>query len=65
MSEWKIRFGTAGTSDSFTAMGYKNSLDIPAYTEKMGLDAFESVSYTHLDVYKRQAPWRPPMSCTA
>ena len=41
MSEWKIRFGTAGISDSFTAMGYKNSLDIPAYTEKMGLDAFE------------------------
>ena len=41
MSEWKIRFGTAGTSDSFTAMGYKNSLDIPAYTEKTGLDAFE------------------------
>ena len=41
MSEWKIRFGTAGTSDSFTAMGYKNSLDIPAYTEKMGLGAFE------------------------
>lgn len=41
MSEWKIRFGTAGTSDSFTAMGYKNSLDIPAYTEKMGLDSFE------------------------
>ena len=41
MSEWKIRFGTAGTSDSFTAMGYKNSLDIPAYTEKMGLDTFE------------------------
>ena len=48
MSEWKIRFGTAGTSDSFTAMGYKNSLDIPAYTEKMGLDAFESVR-----------PWSP------
>ena len=41
MSEWKIRFGTAGTSDSFTVMGYKNSLDIPAYTEKMGLDTFE------------------------
>ena len=41
MSDWKIRFGTAGTSDSFTAMGYKNSLDIPAYTEKMGLDSFE------------------------
>ncbi len=37
----RIRFGTAGTSDSFTAKGYKNSLDIPRYTEEMGLDAFE------------------------
>ena len=41
MSDWKIRFGTAGTSDSFTAQGYKNSLDIPEYTAKMGLNAFE------------------------
>ena len=32
MSEWHIRFGTAGTSDSFEAKGYKTSLDIPAYT---------------------------------
>ena len=40
-SAGRIRFGTAGTSDSFAAMGYKSSLDIPAYTEKMGLDAFE------------------------
>ena len=39
--DWKIRFGTAGTSDSFTGMGYKNSLDIADYTEKMGLDALE------------------------
>lgn len=39
--ENRIRFGTAGESDSFSAMGYKSSLDIPAYTEKMGLDAFE------------------------
>ncbi len=39
--DWKIRFGTAGTSDSFAAKGYKNSLDIPAYTAEMGLDAFE------------------------
>ena len=39
--DWKIRFGTAGTSDSFAALGYKNSLDIPAYTAEMGLDAFE------------------------
>ena len=41
MSDWKIRFGTAGTSDSFAAKGYKSSLDIPAYTAEMGLDAFE------------------------
>ncbi len=36
-----IRFGTAGISESFDAMGYKNSLDIPAYTAKFGLHAFE------------------------
>lgn len=36
-----IRFGAAGTSDSFAAMGGKSSLDIPAYTEKFGLHAFE------------------------
>ena len=41
MSDWKIRFGTAGTSDSFAVQGYKNSLDIPAYTAGMGLNAFE------------------------
>ena len=41
MSEWHIRFGTAGTSDSFEVKGYKSSLDIPAYTAEMGLAAFE------------------------
>ena len=41
MSDWKIRFGTAGTSDSFAAQGYKSSLDVPEYTAKMGLNAFE------------------------
>ena len=42
MSEaWSIRFGTAGTSDSFAAQGYKSSLDVPEYTAKMGLNAFE------------------------
>ena len=41
VSEWKIRFGTAGTSDSFAAQGGKTSLDIPEYTAKMGLNAFE------------------------
>ena len=40
-TDWKIRFGTAGESDSFAAQGYKTSLDIPAYTAGMGLDAFE------------------------
>ncbi len=36
-----IRFGTAGTSDSFSAMGYKTSMDVPEYTARMGLNAFE------------------------
>lgn len=34
-------FGPAGNSDSFTAMGYKHSIQIPEYLEKMGLDIFE------------------------
>lgn len=36
-----IRFGTAGISDSFDAMGFKNSLNIPAYIERFQLHAFE------------------------
>ncbi len=35
------RFGPAGNSESFAKMGYKSSLDVPEYIEKMGLDAFE------------------------
>lgn len=35
------KFGPAGTSESFTAMKYKSSLQIPEYIEKMGLDAYE------------------------
>lgn len=35
------KFGPAGTSDSFSKMGYKGSLDVPEYIEKMGLDAYE------------------------
>lgn len=34
-------FGPAGTALSFSEMGYKGSLDIPEYIERMGLDAFE------------------------
>lgn len=36
-----IRFGTAGQSDSFSAMGYKSSADVPEYTARFGLNAFE------------------------
>ncbi len=35
------KFGPAGNSASFAAMGYKGSLQVPEYIEKMGLDAFE------------------------
>lgn len=34
-------FGPAGNSESFSKMGYKSSLQVPEYIEKMGLDAFE------------------------
>ena len=34
-------FGPAGNSVSFTKMGYKHSLQVPEYLEKMGLNAFE------------------------
>lgn len=34
-------FGPAGNSESFTAMGYKHSAQVPEYLVKMGLDAFE------------------------
>ena len=35
------RFGPAGNSDSFYALGYKHSEDVPEYLEKMKLNAFE------------------------
>ncbi len=35
------KFGPAGNSDSFAALGYKSSLQVPEYIDKMGLDAFE------------------------
>ncbi len=35
------KFGPAGNSESFAKMGYKHSLQVPEYIEKMGLDAFE------------------------
>ena len=35
------KFGPAGNSLSFSKMGYKHSLQVPEYIEKLGLDAFE------------------------
>ena len=35
------KFGPAGNSNSFFEMGYKGSLQVPEYIERMGLDAFE------------------------
>ena len=36
-----IRFGPAGNSASFTAMGYKKTPQVAEYIEKMGLNAYE------------------------
>lgn len=35
------KFGPAGNSESFAALGYKNSLQVPEYIVKMGLDCYE------------------------
>ena len=36
-----IKFGPAGTAESFKAMGYKSSLQVPEYLNKFNLNAFE------------------------
>lgn len=36
-----VLFGPAGCAKSFYDMGYKGSLQVPEYIEKIGLDAFE------------------------
>ena len=36
-----IRFGTAGNAESFTKMGYKKTIQVPEYLQKMGLNAYE------------------------
>ena len=36
-----VWFGPAGTADSFAAMGYKKTVQLPEYLERMGVDAFE------------------------
>ena len=35
------KFGPAGNSESFAKLGYKNSLQVPEYIVKMGLDCYE------------------------
>jgi deoxyribonuclease-4 len=35
------KFGPAGTGDSFSAMGYKKTVQVPEYLEKFGLNHFE------------------------
>ncbi len=35
------KFGPAGSGESFKAMGYKTSLQIPEYLNKFGLNCFE------------------------
>jgi len=41
MSILKARFGPAGSGDTFAAMGYKKTEQIPDYLEKVGVNAFE------------------------
>ncbi len=48
-------FGPAGTSDSFSKMGYKNSLDVPEYVVKMGLDCFEYQCGRGVNIGKEKA----------
>ena len=66
----QMRFGPSGNSESFFAEGHKTTIEQPKWLhENFALDAFEysfgrgvriteksarPVSYTHLDVYKRQ-----------
>lgn len=35
------KFGPAGNAESFKTMGYKKTIEVPLYIEKMGLDAYE------------------------
>ena len=35
------KFGPAGNSESFAAMGYKKTIQLPEYIVRMGLDAYE------------------------
>ncbi len=36
-----VKFGPAGTPDSFAKSGYKKSVEMPAFLEALGLNAFE------------------------
>ncbi len=52
------RFGPAGNSDSFYAMGHKKTEHIPDYLEKMHLNAFEYQCGRGVNIKrKRQIGW--------
>ncbi len=48
-------FGPAGNSISFTSMGYKSSLQVPEYLDKMGLDCFEYQCGRGVNIGKEKA----------
>ena len=50
--------------DAFQGVGlFVGSVCVTKYTDAPEVTAFEPVSYTHLDVYKRQGKLRPPALC--
>ena len=51
----EIRFGPAGSSDSFFEMGYKHTAQMPEYLEKFGLNAFEYQCGRGVNVRKETA----------
>ena len=54
-----IRIGPAGNSESFTAMGYKSTPQIPEYLEKMGLNAYEYRSEERRVGKECRSRWSP------
>lgn len=50
-----IKFGPAGTADSFKTMGYKDSTSLPEYLEKFSLNAFEYQCGRGVNVNKDKA----------
>ena len=49
------KFGPAGNSESFSALGYKNSLQVPEYIVKLGLDCYEYQSGRGVNIGEEKA----------